>query len=78
MGFAWRGLASFIGSALWWLVDRLHGDAIFERVRPMIPSWISDPALEQIITWGPAIALVLLGSYFFRQARGQRSPSHIG
>ena len=70
-----EGVLSFIGAAIWWLVDRLWGDAIFAAIRPMIPNWAIDPPvaawIEGTISYGPPLALVILGSYFFLSGRRQ-------
>lgn len=55
----------------WWLVDHLHGDAIFEWLRPMIPDWAVSPSLDKAmslgLSFGPPILLIALGAYFLWQ-----------
>lgn len=57
-------LVSWILAALWWIADRLWGDKIFEWVKPLIPSVISDASAENIVTFGPLLLLILLGFCF--------------
>lgn len=57
-------LANFCAAGIVWVVDRLHGDAIFAWVRPMIPEWVSSPTLDHALTWGPPVVLVAVGVFF--------------
>ena len=76
MGKIWGGLASYIGSALWWLTDKIWGDKLFALVEPMIPEWavqgvpLSD-ILRSALAYGPPIALLIVGSVFFLSGRRQ-------
>ncbi len=74
MGNFRAGLASYIGSALWWLCDKLWGDAIFAAIKPYIPdSVIKGVPLANIvnlvISYAPAILLFVLGTSFFLAGR---------
>lgn len=70
-----KGMASFIGAALWWILDRLYGDRIYAVVQPIIPNWAFNPPLAEILGWvvsfGPPFILVLLGMYFFLSGKNQ-------
>lgn len=69
------GLLSWVGAGVWWIVDRLWGDAVFAAVRPMIPDWLADAsqawplAMDWAVSYGPPAALFALGGYFFWTGR---------
>lgn len=77
-----RGFIALIFAALWWVLDRLWGDPIYDQLRPMIPDWISRPSLENIVTFGPiALALAAAGYCWYRIPEQNREseasvPSH--
>jgi hypothetical protein len=64
------GFASYIGSAFWWLCDKLWGDRLFSVVKPMIPDWaVAGVTLTETLryaqTWVPPVLLFVLGTVFF-------------
>jgi hypothetical protein len=63
-----KGILSWCGSGLWWLGGQLYGERLFGVIKPMIPDAIINPTIATIVTWGPPLALVLLGLYFFFRA----------
>jgi hypothetical protein len=74
MGKLWTALASYCGSALWWLCDKIWGDRIFAILKPMIPDWAVQGVplaeiLRQAQTWVPPIILVLIGTALFVSQR---------
>jgi hypothetical protein len=72
MGDRTKGLLSWIGAAVFWLGDRLYGDAVFGWVRPMIPAFLANPTLDAVMWFAtsvlPPLVLVALGIYFFRRS----------
>lgn len=66
--------ASYIGAAFWWLCDKLWGDQFFAWIKPMIPVWLINGMLladiaKHLLSWGPPIALALLGTYLLLRKR---------
>lgn len=63
-----EGFFSWVTAGVWWLFDRLYGDAIFEWLRPMIPDWAASPTLDRALSlglsFGPPIILFALGAFF--------------
>ena len=66
-------LFSLLGSAAWWLLAKLYGDALFTTVRAMIPEWLLPPTLDGgldwVVSYGPTLGLAVLGIYFFAAAQ---------
>src|SRR5258706_4096448 len=76
MGKISTAFASYCGSALWWLCDKIWRDQIFAVIKPMIPDWvIHGVPLAEIVrqtqTWGPPAILVLIGTTLFLSQRRQ-------
>jgi hypothetical protein len=65
-----KGLVSFVASGCTWLLDRRYGDEVFRAFRPVIPSRVTDAALDDALTFGPPVLLLLVGCYFFLRAAG--------
>ena len=65
MGNFFKSIFSAFLAVVWWVFERLWGDEVFERMRPMIPESLQSPSMDQIITWGPVITFFLIGGYFF-------------
>jgi hypothetical protein len=64
-------LWTWIAAACWWLADRLWGDAVFAKIKPVIPAWISEWIVREVYTWLPIVVLVVIGLYL---ARGSKRP----
>lgn len=63
-------LASYFGSAFWWLCDKIWGDRIFSVLKPMIPDWViggitMSDALRAAQTWVPFIGLIVIGTVLY-------------
>jgi hypothetical protein len=75
-----KGAASYLGSAIWWITDKLWGDQLFKWARPMIPDWLAYPALEDVTRWaiayGPPLGLFALGTFFFLRNRKEKVPKN--
>lgn len=71
-----KGLSSWAGSAFWWIVDKAFGDALFRLLTAPVgmtalPPWAQ--ALAQgLWSYGPPLALLLLGIHYFRRANAVR------
>ena len=66
---------SCTAAALWWLLDRLYGDAIFAWLKPSMPDWLTDPPiwswLDFAASYVPPAILVALGLFFYLSGRRQ-------
>jgi hypothetical protein len=70
------GLASYLGSAAWWVCDKIWGDRLFAIVKPMLPDVaINGVPLADVarfgLSYGPPFALVLIGTILFISGRRQ-------
>jgi len=47
-------------NVIWWMADRLWGDVVFMWIRPIVPDSLSDPKLENIVTFGPILIVSMI------------------
>lgn len=65
------GFVSWVLAGVYWLADRLYGDAIFNWLRPMIPQELADPdgVIWVVTSFGPPAVLLILGAYLIVTGR---------
>jgi hypothetical protein len=75
---------SFVLSGAWWIIDKQYGDELFKRVRAVIPTtWLPetfDQALDNLLSFGPAAALALIGTIilFFAASKKELARAVFG